>query len=91
MKKSEFILTGYIESALAEAEYDKLEDGTFCGTIPSCQGVIAFGKSLRQCENELQSVLEEWVLLGLQLGHPLPVLSQYNLNCESHYESMATL
>ncbi len=23
------ILTGYIENALAQAEYDKLEDGTF--------------------------------------------------------------
>lgn len=67
--KPEFILTGYIESALAEAEYDKLEDGTFCGTIPACKGLIAFEKTLKQCENELQSTLEEWVLLGLKLGH----------------------
>ena len=89
--KPEFILTGYIESALSEAEYDKLEDGTFCGTIPLCKGVIAFGKTLKQCENELQSTLEEWVLLGLKLGHPLPVLFQYNLNQESQYEPMATL
>ena len=89
--KPEFILTGYIESALAEAEYDKLEDGTFCGTIPLCKGVIAFGKTLKQCENELQSTLEEWVLLGLKFGHPLPVLSQYNLNQESNYESVAAL
>jgi predicted RNase H-like HicB family nuclease len=57
----------------------------------SCKGVIAFGKSLKQCENELQSVLEEWVLLGLKLGHPLPILSQYSLNQESNYESVATL
>ncbi|MEN8218412.1 MAG: hypothetical protein ABFS56_18990 [Pseudomonadota bacterium] len=35
--KPEFILTGY--SALAKAEYDKLEDGTFCGTIPASETV----------------------------------------------------
>jgi len=29
-----FILTGYIENALSQAEYDKLEDGTFSGRIP---------------------------------------------------------
>ena len=33
------ILTGYIESALTEAVYDKLEDGSFSGKIPSCVGV----------------------------------------------------
>jgi hypothetical protein len=37
---SEFILTGYIESALVGAEYDKLGDGTSCGTILSCRGII---------------------------------------------------
>ena len=47
------ILTGYIDMALSRAEYDKLEDGTFSGRIPGCKGVIAFGKTLRECENEL--------------------------------------
>ena len=47
------ILTGYIGMALSRAEYDKLEDGTFSGRIPGCKGVIAFGKTLRECENEL--------------------------------------
>ena len=38
------------------------------------KGVIAFGKTLRECENELQSTLEDWIFIGLKLGHPLPVL-----------------
>ena len=29
-----FTLTDYINSALAEAEYDKLEDGSFVGRVP---------------------------------------------------------
>jgi len=53
------ILTGYIENALSQAEYDKLEDDTFSGRIPGCKGVIAFGNSLRECESELQSTLED--------------------------------
>ena len=68
------ILTGYIDTALSRAEYDKLEDGFFSGRIPGCKGVIAFGKTLRECENELQSTLEDWIFIGLKLGHPLPVI-----------------
>ena len=68
------ILTGYIDMALARAEYDKLEDGTFSGRIPGYKGVIAFGKTLRECEDELQSTLEDWIFVGLKLGHPLPVI-----------------
>ncbi len=86
-----YILTGYIENALAQAEFDKLEDGSFSGRIPSCKGVIAFGKTLRECENELRSTLEDWVLVGLKLGHPLPVIAGYDLNQEPSRESMATV
>jgi len=89
MNKS--ILTGHIEYALNEAAYDKLEDDTFCGRIPSCRGVIAFGDSLPECEKELQSVLEEWILIGLKLGHPLPVFGGFNLNEEPADESLAAL
>jgi predicted RNase H-like HicB family nuclease len=85
------ILTGYIENALSQAEYDKLEDGTFSGRIPSCKGVIAFGKTLRECENELQSTFEDWIFVGLKLGHTIPVLAGYDLNKEPSYESMATV
>ena len=36
-----YILTDYLEQALAVAVYDKLEDGTFAGRIPLCRGVVA--------------------------------------------------
>ena len=85
------ILTGYINVALAQAEYDKLEDGTFSGRIPGCKGVIAFGKTLRECENELQSTLEDWIFIGLKLGHPLPVIDDFDLNKDPVYESVAAM
>lgn len=88
---TKMILTGYIKSALSQAEYDKLEDGTFSGRIPSCKGVIAFGTTLHECEKELRSAFEDWLLVGLKLQHPFPVISGYDLNQEPNRESITTM
>ena len=88
---TQYILTEYIDQAMMQAEYDKLEDGTFSGRIPVCKGVIAFGMTLRQCQNELRSTLEDWILVGLKLGHALPVIGDINLNKEPTHESVDTL
>ncbi len=81
-----YILSDYLERALALAEYDKLEDASFSGRIPECKGVIAFGSTLRECEIELRSTLEDWVLVGLKLGHDMPLLGNLNLNTLPSYE-----
>lgn len=86
-----FILTEYVEQAMAYAIYDKLEDGTFAGRIPSCQGVVAFGATLRECEDELRSTLEDWILVGLKLGHQLPIIAEIDLNQEPVYEPMVAV
>jgi len=86
-----FILSDYVEQALAQAVYDKLDDGTFAGRIPECKGVVAFASTLRECENELRSALEDWILVGLKLGHPLPVITGIDLNKEPGYEPMDAL
>ena len=86
-----FVLTDYIEQAMSLAAYDKLEDGSFVGKIPPCQGVIAFGSTLRQCEDELRSTLEDWILVGLKLSHPLPIIEDIDLNREARFEPMDTL
>ena len=76
------ILSDYVESAMSSATFDKLDDGTFVGTIPSCQGVVAFGDTLMECQRLLQSTLEDWLLLGLRMGHTVPVLAGLSLNGE---------
>ncbi|MEH2070769.1 MAG: type II toxin-antitoxin system HicB family antitoxin [Nostoc sp.] len=95
-----FILSDYVDRAMsndkplcvyAQAVYDKLEDGTFAGRIPLCKGVIAFASTLRECEDELHSTLEDWILLGLKLGHSLPVIDNIDLNKEPTLEPMDTL
>ena len=87
----QYILSDYLEQAMAEAIYDKFEDQTFVGKIPICQGVIAFGSTLKQCQQELRSTLEDWTLLGIKLGHPLPIINNIDLNQEPQLEPMETL
>jgi predicted RNase H-like HicB family nuclease len=70
----QFLLSEYISQALSQAEYDKLEDESFSGRIAACPSVVAFGATLRECEDELRSTLEEWLWLGLTLGHQLPMI-----------------
>lgn len=75
-----YALTEYVKYAMARAVYDKLDDGTYAGKIPQCKGVVAFGKTLKQCENELQSTVEDWILVGLKMGHRPPVINGIDLN-----------
>ncbi|MFW5799360.1 MAG: type II toxin-antitoxin system HicB family antitoxin [Spirochaetota bacterium] len=86
-----YILSEYIKKAMKLAEYDKLEDGSFSGRIPDCKGVIAFGNRLSDCEEELHSVLEEWILLGIKMNHKLPIIDGIDLNKEPQYEQVDTL
>jgi predicted RNase H-like HicB family nuclease len=86
-----YILSDYINRAMAQAEYEKLEDSTYAGRIPLCLGVVAFGASLRDCEEELRSTLEDWILVGLKLDHPLPVIEGLDLNKEPERESVEAL
>ncbi len=87
----QYVLSEYLDRALAQAEYDKLEDGAFSGRIPSCIGVIAFGSTLKECENELRSTLEDWLLVGLKLGHKLPIVDGIDLNKEPESEPVESV
>lgn len=74
------MLIEYIEKAMGKAVYDKLEDGSFSGKIPECLGVVAFGATLYQCQQELRSALEGWLIVKIRHGDKLPVLDRINLN-----------
>lgn len=71
------ILSRSIAEAMVLAEYEKLDDGSYGGRIPVCPGFIAFAPILAQCQQELQSVLEDWIVLGLKMGHSLPVINSW--------------
>lgn len=86
-----YILSDYLEQAMASATYDKLDDGSFAGRIPPCTGVVAFGTTLMECERLLRSTLEDWLVLGLRLGHPIPVLAGLDLNGDPARERLDTV
>ena len=86
-----YVLSEYVELAMRDAVYDKLEDATFSGRIPSCPGVLAFASTLKKCEEELRSSLEDWVLVGLKLRPHLPFIGNIDLNKEPVREPVYTL
>ena len=86
-----YILTEYLDQAMAQAVYDKLDDGAFGGRIPLCPGVVAFATSVAECAGDLRSTLEDWVLLGMKQAHALPVIAGIDLNREPIHEPVDTL
>jgi predicted RNase H-like HicB family nuclease len=69
------MITQYIQSQFKKARYKILEDGTYFGEIPTLQGIWASAKTLEGCRQELQEVLEEWILIKLADGDPIPGLT----------------
>lgn len=70
----------YVHAAMKKARYEILpDDGTFYAEIPGFDGVYANSDTLESCRDELEEVLEEWVLLRVRLGLPLPVVDGIGL------------
>lgn len=66
------MLTKYLHAAMCKASYEILPDGSVYGEIPGFEGVFANTPKLEECREQLLEVLEEWILLGVRLGHALP-------------------
>ena len=73
------MLTAYIQTAMQQAQYKILEDGSYFGEIPEFQGVWANEQTLEDCRRILQEVLEEWLLLKLRDNEEVPQLQGINL------------
>jgi predicted RNase H-like HicB family nuclease len=74
------MLTKYIQTAMHQATYELLEDGTFYAEIAGFQGVYANAETLEACRDLLQEVLEGWIILGLRLQHQLSVVDNIDFN-----------
>jgi predicted RNase H-like HicB family nuclease len=74
------MLSEYLSAAMRRARYELIENGRYYGAIPVCKGCWAEAANLEACREELKSVLEDWLLLGLQLGHQIPVIEGIDLN-----------
>jgi predicted RNase H-like HicB family nuclease len=67
------MFTSYIRAAMRQARYEIVEDdGSFYGEIPAIPGVWANANTLESCREELESVLEGWVLVSITDHSPIP-------------------
>ncbi len=66
------MFTKYIQAAMRKARYEILPDGTFYGEIIGFKGVYANADTLEACREELEEILEGWILLRISLHLPLP-------------------
>jgi predicted RNase H-like HicB family nuclease len=56
------------------------DDEGFWGEIPGFQGVWANAPTLEACRDELEQVLEDWIVFRLSDGLDLPVVDGIELN-----------
>ena len=76
----------YLQKAMQTANYEMVEEEEgFYGSIPSAAGVWATGSTLEECRQELLELLEEWVLIGVAMGHELPEFDGISLKVEFPY------
>jgi predicted RNase H-like HicB family nuclease len=74
------MLIEYIRAAIHRAKYEILpDDGTFYGEIPGFHGIYANANTLEACREELEEVLEEWIILRVSKNLPLPVVDGIEL------------
>ncbi len=75
------MLTAYIRAAMRQARYEIIEDdGSFYGFIPPIPGIWANAKSLETCREELESVLEGWLLLSIADHSVIPEIDGIRLD-----------
>lgn len=74
----------YIEKMLRRAcyEYDELTK-SWCASVDDLPGVYAQAESVEDVRTELAEVIEEYVFVSLQEGHPLPEFRDFRKPVEA--------
>jgi predicted RNase H-like HicB family nuclease len=79
LKDCSSMLLQYCEKALEKALYKVLDDGTWFAEIDGFSGVWGNGKTVEECRQDLLEALQEWLILKLQDGDPLPEINGVSL------------
>jgi len=68
----------YVEKMLRQANYE-FDDRTnsWCASVDKLPGVYAQSDTVEGVRAELAEVIEEYVLVSLQEGHPLPKFKNF--------------
>lgn len=80
------MVTKDIEAALPRAVYEIIQDEEpFYAEVPGLQGVWASGNTLEECRRNLAETVEDWVLLSVAKGLPVPPPGEAALPRTTHY------
>jgi len=79
------MLTEYIQVAMRQGHYELMEDGRFFATIPACEGLWADGDTLEGTRENLQGVLEDWILIKARHDDVFPVIAGVDINPQAAY------
>ena len=69
------MLLRYCEAALHCAQYKILDDGTWFAEIDGFQGLWGNGATVESCRKDLLEALEDWLMLKLADGDPIPAIA----------------
>ena len=68
---------------MRHAKYEIIEeDGSFYGHIPEFPGTWSNEKTLEACREELESVIEDYILIAVAHHDRLPVIDELSLEIE---------
>jgi len=72
-------IMSYIETMLRQAnyEFDK-QTKSWCASVGALPGAYAQADNVEDVRAELAEVIEEYVLVSLQEGHPLPEFKNFS-------------
>ncbi len=63
----------YIQAALENARYEIIDDEKpYYGEVPKLDGVWGSGNTLEECRQNLEEVIDKWVLVRLTKGLSTP-------------------
>jgi len=67
------MIVEYITAALHNARYEIIEDDEpYYGEVPELPGVWATGTTLEACRERLAEVIDDWLVIRLRRGMPIP-------------------
>ncbi|CAN5675274.1 hypothetical protein BH10CHL1_BH10CHL1_27300 [soil metagenome] len=72
-----FSLLSYVDAALAQAEYERDENGVIIAQVLGATGFFAQGDSFEEARVNLRDVIEGNVILALQLAFPIPTIEGF--------------
>jgi predicted RNase H-like HicB family nuclease len=69
------MIADYTGAALEKANYKNIAGAEpFFGEVPGWEGVHATGKTREDCRNNLEKVIQGWLVVKLKRRQPIPPL-----------------